>query len=227
MSAIMDGLIFDFDGVIVDSEPLHYRAFIDVLEPMGLWFDYPTYLQRYVGYDDRDMFRKLMNNRGGLSDARLAELIEEKARAFERAVNRGIAPLPGAVALIEAAADVVPIAIASGALAEDIRLIMPHVGDGRLLEKFSALVTADQVERSKPHPETYRKAAEALDVDPMRCVAIEDTDHGIEAARAARMRVLAVTNTQSAEKLADAHRVVDSLEQIALDDLRALVPART
>lgn len=219
---MMDALIFDFDGVIVDSEPLHYRAFLDVFEPLGITFDYQTYLAKYVGYDDRDMFRALLD-RDTLDDRRMAELIDAKSAAFQSIVGKGVTALPGAVSLIEAAADALPIAIASGALASDIRTIMPHIGDGRLLEKFDAMVTADRVNRSKPHPETYRLAAEGLGVDARKCVAIEDTIHGVEAAKGAGMRVLAVTNTQAADELAEADRVVDSLEPISLDDLHALV----
>lgn len=221
----MDGLIFDFDGVIVDSEPLHYRAFREVFEPRGITFDYATYLQRYVGYDDRDMFRSLLTGADAVDEAELAALIAAKSEAFQRVVASGITALPGAVALIEAAADApdLRLAIASGALADDIELIMPHVGDGGLLERFEAVVTADRVQRSKPHPETYRLAAELLGLEPARCVAIEDTEHGIRSAKGAGLAVMAVTNTQPAAELAEADRIVDSLEPVTLEDLHALV----
>lgn len=223
--AMIQAIVFDFDGIIVDSEPLHYRAFLRITEPLGVSFSYEQYMREYIGFDDRDGFRAMFAGRPDAPDAdRLAELIEAKARAFEQVVRDGVTPFPGVQRLIETASASLPVAICSGALRSDIDAILPAVLDERYADRFRAIVTADDVTRSKPDPESYALACDRLGVNPAHALAIEDTPAGLASARAAGMRTLAVTNTCTADFLADADRVVDSLEQVTLDNL---LPATT
>lgn len=216
----MQTVIFDFDGVIVNSEPLHWQAFIGVLEPMGLTVDYPTYLQRYVGCDDRDFYRLFFADRQReLDEQRLPDLIDAKAHAFERIVGQGVEAIDGAVELVIGCAERWPVGLCSGALRRDIECILPHIGDGTLMQRFGAVVTADDVARSKPDPQGYLLAAERLGIAPGECVAIEDTPAGIESARSAGMQTLALATTCPADQLADADRIVDCLTQVNPDAL--------
>jgi beta-phosphoglucomutase len=213
---MIEAVIFDFDGVIVDTEPLHWRAIVDVLEPLGASFDYPTYIKDYIGFDDRDAFRHAAMVYGlDMADGQLEHLIEHKAMAFARIVGAGVAPFAGAVELIRAAAARWPIAIASGALRSDIALILPALWDGSLPSLFKTIVTADDVKKSKPDPETYALAAARLGVAPHRCLAIEDTPTGLTSAQAAGLRTLAVAHSYGVDKLAPhAQRVVSRLTEV-------------
>ena len=227
-----DAVVFDFDGVIADTEPLHYRAFQEVLLPEGMTYSWEEYLADYVGFDDRDAFRFGFRSAGkALTDERLTALIDEKERVFEALVRGGdLDVYPGIGDLLAALrAAAIPVALCTGARSNDIRAALDAL---RLQDAFDAVVTADDVASSKPDPESYRRSmARLADVFPGRalrpewCVAIEDTPAGVASAKAAGLRVLAVTTTHSAEALAKADRVAGHLEGMGVDTLSALIRA--
>ncbi|MBI1338444.1 MAG: HAD-IA family hydrolase [Phycisphaera sp.] len=215
-------IIFDFDGVIVDSERLHYLAFLRVMERYAFTFDFNQYLTRYVGFDDRDGFRALLADAGQRElthdQPLIRELCLEKARAFERVVHEGVTAIPGAVELVkEAHAQQLPIAIASGATREDIDLILHALA---LKNHFRAIVSANDVARSKPDPTTYRMALERLNITAHNAVALEDTAAGIESARGAGLRVLGVGTLNDPSQLTRAHRSVQDLRSVTVSKLR-------
>lgn len=219
---MLDAIVFDFDGVIVDTEPVHYRAFLEVVGPMGVDFGYDHYLREYVGYDDRDGFRAMCGEIGVEPDeARLAELIRAKAEAFIRLAGQTVEPFPGVVELIESSSVAMPIAICSGALRSDIEAALAGIGDGRLLDRFAAVVTAEEVARSKPDPQSYALAVERLGVLPGSALAIEDTPAGLVSARDAGLRTLGVTTTHPAEELEIAERIVPSLGGVTPEQLQS------
>lgn len=214
-----EAIIFDFDGIIVDTEPLHYRSFQSVLAPLGFSFTWQEYLADYIGFDDRDAFREAFSvNNAKLSPDKLTALIDEKAAAFQKIILGGVMAYPGVVELIRKLrkADL-PLAICSGALRSDIDPILTMLG---LTDCFKSIVTADEVLASKPDPECYQLAFERLNglcdrsLVKQRTFAIEDTPAGIKSARQAQLNVLAVTNSYAAEKLAEATFVTDSLEKL-------------
>jgi len=224
---MLDAVIFDFDGIIVDTEPLHYKAFQELLVPLGLGYSWEQYLETYLGFDDRDAFREAFRAGGReLSAPGLKELMDGKARAFLRIVSVGVAPYPGVVELIRAVSGSLPLALCSGALRGDIDPILTQLG---LVGAFDTLVTADEVAASKPDPESYRLAVQRLQelhpgrVDPARSLAIEDTPAGILSATGAGLKVLAVTNSYPEERLTGACRVVASLAGVDLEGLRLLL----
>jgi beta-phosphoglucomutase len=225
---MLQAIVFDFDGVIVDSEPLHYRALLRVAETLGFHFDYRRYVQRYIGYDDRDALRAILMD-GGKSDgeidnAQIAQLVLAKADAFEAIVAEGVGSFPGVLELIAQLSRQIPLAIASGATRRDIDLILGRLGVTGL---FDPIITADQVRRSKPDPQTYALAVAglaqrhpALALEPGQCLAIEDTPAGLESARAAGLWTLGITTNHPPALLHRAHRVVGGLEGLSLDQLR-------
>ena len=225
---MLKAIVFDFDGVIVDSEPLHFAAFLETFQPFGVSFDYAEYLERFVGYDDRDVARIVLAELAGRGDEadnadRLAELCRHKQEAFERIVAEGAKPIPGALELIAEAARTRPLAVASGATRRDIELILSQLG---LEGRFAPIVTADDVSRSKPDPETYRLAVEGLaarhpaaGIEPATTLAIEDTSTGLAAARAAGLQTLGVATTESHNSLHLAHRAVESLTEVDMATL--------
>ncbi len=225
----LQAVIFDFDGVLVDSEPLHYHAFQNVLRPRGIEFSYDEYLNRYIGFDDRDAFREAYRVSGiDLSGDLLKELIESKSASFENIVRRKVTVFPGAKELVrEIAAEGVPLAIASGALKKEIDLILEKVS---LISFFSVIVSADQVSKSKPDPETYVVALRALEqkldighLEPAFCVAIEDTPAGIKSARDAGLKVIAVAHSYEPGELVEADCVVKNLGEVSLSTLNDVV----
>jgi beta-phosphoglucomutase len=226
----LDAVVFDFDGVIVNSEPLHCEAFGRVLGPLGLSFTWDEYLAHYLGFDDRDAFREVFRRRGrSVGEAELRGLIDAKAGAFEELVKeKGAAPFPGVIALIRRIRKAgIPLALCSGALKRDVDPILRQLDIDRA---FTVIITADDVAASKPDPTSYRAAIERLTraapgrpVRAERAVAIEDTPAGIEAARGAGLKVLAISNSQPREALRDATRVVASLEDVTVRDLEDVV----
>lgn len=218
-------VIFDFDGIIVDTEPLHYKAFQEVLVPLGLGFSWEEYLTCYIGFDDRDAFREAYAVAGkeALDAEQLRILIGKKAAAFNRIIAAGVTPFPGVVDLIRSLKGTCPVGLCSGALTSDIAPILQQLD---LTDAFHVIVTADEVSASKPDPESYilavNKLADtfpALKILSSRCLAIEDTPAGIASATVAGLKVLAVTNSYPEDKLGAATRVVDSLVGIDFEGL--------
>jgi beta-phosphoglucomutase len=213
-------VIFDFDGVIVDTEPLHYRAFQQILDPRGLGFSWQEYVDTYMGFDDRDAFMEAFSSRGvSLEHEELQRLIARKAGIFQKVIQEGISAYPGVVELIrDLHAAKTPLAICSGALRSDIVPILEMLG---ISGCFDVIVTAEDVARSKPDPECYRVSFDRLrecrsesEFCTNDTIAIEDTPAGISAASSAGLRVIAVTNSYAAGQLAAADRIVESLEQL-------------
>ncbi|MCB1071288.1 MAG: HAD family phosphatase [Verrucomicrobia bacterium] len=226
---MLDAFLFDFDGVIVDTEPLHHRAFQRVLDPLGLPISWEEYQRRYIGFDDRDALRERFQAGGEpLSHSRMKALIHRKAQAFLEIIRtEGAQPYPGLVELIRSTSAHRPTALCSGALLSDVQPILAQLG---LDQCFQVKVTADRVASSKPDPESYQLAFTELEkafpgkvLRLTHSLAIEDTPAGIRSARAAGLKVLAVTNTYPAKDLQEAHRVVTTLDGMTAQDLDHLM----
>ncbi len=210
-------VVFDFDGVLVDSEPAHYRAFQEVLEPRGLGFSWQRYCQHFIGFDDRDGFQEAFRDQGReLTESELEELIREKHAAFERAMAAGLEAVPGALACVEQLAAAYPLALCSGALRTEIEPTLRRMG---LAGTFRIIVAAEDVAASKPDPAGYRLALAELGrvlgrtLDPASCLAIEDTPTGVASARGAGLRVIGLDSSPGGD-LAEADWVVPTLDRI-------------
>ena len=226
MNGALDAIIFDFDGVIADSERLHLRAYQDVLAPLGATLPDDETYSTYLGYDDVGLLRELAKARGlTWDDADLSRLIATKTERYEALAAQGEMLFPGAAAFIRDAANAVPIAIASGALTHEIEEILDKAG---LRGCFTAIVGADQTMRSKPSPDPYLEAFHRLvsaghAVDASRTVAIEDSRWGLVSADTAKLRTVAVATTYTASELAPfAELVVAGLDALTLTDLDVL-----
>lgn len=212
----IEAVIFDFDGVIVDTEPLHYAAFQRTLEPLGLHFTWEEYIETYIGFDDRDAFKHAFAIKGTILERdRLQSLIGEKATFFEEVIKSGVSAYPGVLELIfHLKEQKIPLAICSGALKSDIAPILDMLG---IADCFDVIVTADDVAASKPDPECYSLAFQKLrsahhnSFSQETTIAIEDTPAGITAAKGAGLMVCGVTNSYPAHRLDQATFVTDSL----------------
>jgi beta-phosphoglucomutase len=221
---MLRAVVFDFDGVLVDSEPLHFRALRDGLAPEGIAIDEREYYASYAAYDDRSAIRLALEQHGTPYDGgRIDAIALRKAALFDE-MHRAIPFFPGAAELVRALAREVPVAIASGALRTEIEAILDA---GGLRDSFRAIVGAEDCERTKPDPLPYQRAVALLARDEPGlatgdCVAFEDTMAGIASARAAGLKVVGVTNTYPAAKLGAAHRIVSGLAGLGRADLDAL-----
>lgn len=218
-----EAVIFDFDGILVDTEPMHYEAFRKVLEPRGMGFTWKEYVEIYMGFDDRDAFREAYRAKETeLDAANLAELVAAKSRAFRDGLRNGVSAYPGAVPMIKSLhAAGLPLALCSGALRSDIDPILARLGVARC---FPVIVAADDVRKSKPDPESYalafRRLSEAFPsrlTIPEKSIAVDDTPAGIRSAKGAGLRVLAVTNSYGAGDLSGADWITDSLENVRIE----------
>jgi beta-phosphoglucomutase len=224
---MLRGLIFDFNGIIVDDEPIHFQLFKKVLGEEGIGLTEAAYYARYLGFDDRGAFMAgYRENHRPLNSAKLQELIDRKAAYYQEAIRNHVAIFPGVKTLVATLAPSVPLAVASGALRHEIETILATAG---LVNYFKAIVSAEDVRQGKPEPEIFLQALAALNaqhngapIEAAECVVIEDSKEGIRGARRAGMKCLAVTNSHPAELLGEADAVVKSLEEVALPFLQKL-----
>ena len=223
---MLRAIVFDFDGVIANSEPLHLRAFQDVLAPQGITLSEADYYARYLGVDDAAVFRLIGAAQGaGWSAQEIRALVERKAARMD-ALEQDVSMLfPGAADAIRRAAAAVPIAIASGALGVEIRRVLDRE---RLTALFTAIVSAGDTPASKPAPDPYVRAVGLLSAAantplvPAECVAIEDSVWGLESARAAGLRTIGVAQTYPAASLGTADLVIPSIGDLSVHSLAAL-----
>jgi beta-phosphoglucomutase len=226
---LLSAVVFDFDGVIADSEPLHYEGFRLVLARAGVTLTKADYYAKYLGYDDAGAFRAVLADRGDrVDDGRIASLVQAKLAAFPELVDGRAVIYPGAADCIARLAARVPLAIASGAVLNDIEVVLRGTG---LRERFRTVVAAEHTPRSKPHPDPYRRAVDILreqgaippDTPARQVVAIEDSVWGLQSARDAGLRTVAVPTSYAASDLGMADLVVPSLDAVTIEALEALV----
>jgi beta-phosphoglucomutase len=218
----MSALLFDFDGVIVHSEPLHYIAIRDTFAAHGIHFTEETYYQRYVAYADRDLFPIIATDlQLTLTPDHLHTMLEEKWHRFADLVRtQGVETFTATLDLIrEAHARKVTIALVTAAMRRDVDLIL---GSLNVLNSFTTIVSAMDVPKSKPDPAPYALACARLKLSPDQCVALEDTPGGIASARGAGCHVIGVCHTLPAHRLQQATRVIASSKELTVDAMLAL-----
>lgn len=225
---MLKAIIFDFDGIIAHSEPIHLKAFQTTLRQYEIALTEEEYYDKYLAYDDRTFFKEILKDRSFEHDEQIiADMMSIKSAHYEDFVIGNIELLPGAEDLIRSAADKYALAIGSGALRGEIVDILRHAG----IESYiKVIVSAEDVARSKPAPDVFIEALKRLNKDPLvsgtilaqDCLVIEDSVSGIKAALSAGMKCLAVTNSYPEDKLSRADLVKDSLKDIRLSELESL-----
>ncbi|NOS83397.1 MAG: HAD family phosphatase [Nitrospira sp.] len=223
--ATLSAIIFDFDGVIADTEPLHFAGLRQTLAEIGISLTESDYYANYLGYDDRGCFiAALTANQRPNDPVALSQLMQRKAHAYLESVRSNLTIFPGVREFVREAAALYPLAIASGALRHEIDVILEQSG---LQKEFLHITSAEDVTRGKPDPQPFLHALNALNrqqrnqaITPESCLVIEDSFPGIRGAKAAGMKVLAVANTHTIQDLHEAHAVAQSLSQVRLSELR-------
>jgi beta-phosphoglucomutase-like phosphatase (HAD superfamily) len=209
-------LIFDFNGVLADDDPIHMEAFRRVAGEEGLSFSDEEYLDKYLPLNDWDCFKTLFAERARpLPPLKLEELIRRKSVHYFDAIAGKTVLFPDAATALRSAAGCFQLAIASGARRDEILHILKAAG---LEDCFSAIVSAEDVQFGKPHPEPFLRAHERLkqgcaSLKTAECVAVEDSIGGIQSAHQAGMRCLAIAHSYGPERLRQANPewVIDSI----------------
>ena len=221
----LTAVIFDFDGVIADTEPLHFTGFRQTLAEIGINLTESDYYANYLGYDDRGCFiAALTTHRRPIDPTSLAQLMQRKAHAYLESVKNHLVIFPGVREFVREAAAAYPLAIASGALQHEIEVILEQAG---LRKEFLHITGAEDVTRGKPDPQPFLHALTALNrqrqeqvITAESCLVVEDSLPGIRSAKTAGMKVLAVANTHTLQDLHEAHAVASNLSEIRLSELR-------
>ena len=220
----LQALIFDFDGIIANTEPLHFAGLHRTLKEIGIDLTEAEYYADYLGYDDRGcILAALAANRRPADVPTVERLMKRKAQAYLESVKQHQVIFPGVPEFVRDAARTYPLAIASGALRHEIEYILEAAG---LRHEFLNITSAEDVTRGKPDPQPFLLALKALQqhhagLSADACLVIEDSLPGVRAARAAGMKVLAVTNTHTVQDLHDAHAITQSLSESSLSELRS------
>lgn len=226
---MLKAVIFDFDGVIVDSEELHYKAFAEVLKSFGKDLTKDVYYSRYLGFSDAECLPAFAEDFGlDLSGGTGREFLDSKVRIFDQIAggdNTIIAGAPEFIMMLQSQG--IRIAMNTGALRSDVRLLL---SGSDLLDAFEVVVSADDVAKGKPHPDGYLLAVDQLNgsgdgsVTADDCIVIEDSMWGLDSARKAGLKHrIAVTNTYTAKELeGHAELVVDGLGGLSIERLREL-----
>jgi beta-phosphoglucomutase family hydrolase len=214
-------IIFDMDGILVDSNPFHLRKWADLFRAHGVAFD-PQELPKVVlGPPNEVTFRRYFGE--PLTREQLAELGEELEENFRRAIGPHARAFPGVRRFLEEChAQSLPMAVASAAIAKNVHFLLAALG---LRDYFRVVLAVDEISHPKPDPEIYLKAAAKLGLEPSVCVVVEDSFVGIAAAKRAGMKCIAVASTFSPEDLRDqtqADLIVPNFQALSLQTLRDL-----
>jgi len=210
--------LFDFDGVLVDSEPVHLAAFNDVLKGRGITLAEKEYVERYQSYDDAGVFREVLSRRNiTLDEEQVRMLVAAKAPRFMERFQAGFKAFPGAREAVLRRAARGPVGIVSGAFESEIEFALGKLG---VRSSVAFIIATDHVSTSKPDPEAYRAALAALARlgHTGGVVAIEDSLGGIASAVGAGVRCVAVSHAYTESELSRAGAVAVAASLDALDD---------
>ena len=224
---MLRAVIFDFDGVITDSEVLHLRAFNQSLAPYGIEITTKDYYTTYLGFNDNDCY-SLLVEKGLLkmSEQEINAIMDQKKWIFEqlsKTEGKMIEGVRDFLTMLEQ--NNIPMAICSGSLLTEVEMVLE---EARLRNLFEVIVSGEQVKKGKPDPEGFILTLKRLNenredsITAKQCIAIEDSHWGLEAAKAAGMHTIAVTNSYDAEQLSMAEKIVARLNELSIDDLQQL-----
>jgi HAD superfamily hydrolase (TIGR01509 family) len=229
----MRAILFDFNGVLVDDEPVHLELMQKVLGDEGIELSAEEYYGRCLGLDDRSCLQAvLLAHQQPAPPDRVSRLVARKSAYYHLRIKRdGYPVFPGARELVEASADAGwMLGVVTGALRDEVEGALRQMGVRAVIK---TVVSAEDVSRGKPDPEGFRRGLQELNalpplperlIHPHEVLAIEDSPAGLTAAAALGLATLGVAHTFAAERLGLADRVVESIDQLSPARLRELFP---
>ncbi len=211
-------VIFDVDGVLIDSYQPHFQGWQQMLSELGEAFTEATFRETF-GRTNADIFADLFPEK--YSDDQVRAAADRKEALYREIISQDFQAIDGAVELIDAlAAAGFALAVGSSGPPENVAQTLECLG---CTDRFAARVTGVDVTRGKPDPQVFQMAAEKLGVAPRHCVVVEDAPAGVAAAKAAEMACVALVGTAAREQLAQADLVVESLRDLIADDFAKLI----
>jgi beta-phosphoglucomutase family hydrolase len=214
---IVRAVIWDMDGVIVDTGPYHYRSWQYTFQKRGVNFTEEDF-RHIFGQRNDTIIRNFLGR--DLTQKELDIIAKEKEDYFRESVKQNLKPFPGVIDLLKVLQENgIASAIASSAPMENIRLILSGLG---IEGYFQAIVFGREVDEGKPSPKGFLLAAQKLGAEPQNCIVIEDAVAGVTAAKKAEMQCIAVTNTHPIASLFEADLVVDSLEKVNIQEIERM-----
>ena len=217
------GILWDLDGVLMDTGEFHYQAWAHTLAAFQIPFSRELFRETF-GMNNRGILERLLGHPPG--QALYMQISDQKEEMFRRVIHGQVKPLPGVLETLHYLdSKGLRQAIASSAPPGNIDALVDELG---LRDCFNAIVSGSAL-AGKPAPDVFLLSARAIGVSPQDCLVIEDAVTGVEGAKRAGMRCLAVTNTNPAEKLSQADFVVASLDQVPAifwDELSGLANAK-
>ena len=215
---MIEAVIFDMDGVISNTLPIHTGAESKVLLRYGIRVLPQEIIQEFNGVPDRVTFETLFKRFNRKLD--LQQVQEEKWELFQKLAKDGIPAIPGSLEFINILlANKFTLGLASSAPLRIINLVIDSL---RIKEKFQAVVCTEEVQHGKPAPDIFLLAAKQLNVEPQNCVVIEDAASGIQAARSAGMRCIAIATAHKREELEGADKIVDNFSELTIEGIKNL-----
>ncbi|NRB50198.1 MAG: HAD family phosphatase [Saprospiraceae bacterium] len=204
----MEGIVFDLDGTLIDSEPLHGKAWLEILGENGLNFEW-AWFEQWIGKSDRLLAEFVIDNHQLALE--VPDLQRLKREAYYRLVAKDLQLFPGVLEGLQFFSSKLPIALATSSSATDVEAVFSAQPISHL---FRSIVHADHVMPNlKPEPDPYLMATKNIGVDPQKAVALEDSVAGVRSAKNAGLLTLAVANSHGASELKEADQVFDSTAQ--------------
>jgi beta-phosphoglucomutase len=211
-------VIFDMDGVIVDSNPFHRKVLTDFCQKHGYMLSEDQMKTQIFGRTNKDWLTELFG--GNITLNKIREYEEEMESQFRKDFAPHIKPIKGLIRFLEELKrNNITIAVASSAPKLNVDFVLKKTGTTNY---FNTIINGDSIEDSKPHPEIYLKAVETIGIIPQRCIVIEDSLSGIEAAKKADCKVIGITTTHSHQELTLTDLIINDFNEIRIMDLEAL-----
>ena len=215
---MIKAVIFDMDGVISHTQIFHSKAESEALKEYGISMPFKELMKKYAGIPDKEMFKKILERFG--KEANIDEIIEKKWVIMDKFVKKGIKPVEDVEKLIRFLyKNGFALAVASASPFHFIKSVIKPL---KIENMFKSIACADEVTHGKPDPEIFLLAAKKLKIKPVFCIVIEDSSNGVEAAKRAGMKCVAITTTHKREELKNADKIIDSFKEINIDKLKDL-----
>ena len=209
------GAIFDLDGVLVDTVPVHFLAWKTMFESRGVPFDDAAYLAKVDGRTRQDGVRAMMPD---ADEATVTAAADQKQALFVEALGRGLTVFDSSIALVKRL-DAAGVALAVASSSANIRPILERAG---ILTRFTSVVSGADIANGKPHPEIFLTAAGELGLEPGECVVFEDAESGVRAARSGGFHCIGIDRNGYPERLRGADRLIGDLAELDANALFAL-----